>query len=548
MTSRRFGGFATLPLLLAIAAASPVRAEVPVGCTVEVRSALSIGNASAFDGDLVVTAAGGRARLGKTVRGADGTAVVAENVILGNGADAFDVVATSLRRGSGVAVRGTLSSGAFPRATSCTIAPATCGDDVVRVEKHGTRTLQPKIYGDLVVEDGATVALAPGVYTFCSIRAGRHVSLSVAFDGPTVVAVTGDLVLGNGASIASSSASGGSRASFEVGGSRVKLGAHSRVDAVIRSPLARLSAGTSTALTGAACARTADTGWRFAFHCGEGVPATTSTSSTLANASTSSSTTSSSTTSSSSSTSSTSTSSTVTTSTTIASTTILPSTSTTSEPATTSIVTSSSTTTSSNASTSSTSGPASTSTSSTTSSSTTTSTSSTTHPPLCGNAVVNAGETCDDGNNSDNDACPADCVIDACTPITTTQRFVSLQFTPPPGGLVAGLTVLLDYPEGKVDLPGNGTSFPSGTLSGAPSGSTVSVNDLNFNGKGHAVRVTIAGANGTALPAGQIVRFKFQDCTGASVPTAGQFLCSVVAATDPFLNHVDGVRCFAVLP
>jgi hypothetical protein len=139
-------------------------------------------------------------------------------------------------------------------------------------------------------------------------------------------------------------------------------------------------------------------------------------------------------------------------------------------------------------------------------------------------------------------------VIDACTPITTSQRFVSLQFTPPPGGLVAGLTVLLDYPEGQVDLPGNATTFPSGTLSGAPSGSTVSVNDLNFNGKGHAVRVTIAGPNGNALPAGQIVRFKFQDCTGATAPTVDQFLCTVVAATDPFLNHVDGVRCFVVLP
>ena len=125
---------------------------------------------------------------------------------------------------------------------------------------------------------------------------------------------------------------------------------------------------------------------------------------------------------------------------------------------------------------------------------------------------------------------------------------MSLQFQPPPGGLVAGLTVLLDYPEGKVDLPGNNTTFPSGTLSGAPSGSSVSVNDLNFNGKGHAVRVTIAGQNGTALPVGQIVRFKFQDCQGATAPTADQFLCTVISATDPFLNHVDGVRCFVVLP
>jgi hypothetical protein len=125
---------------------------------------------------------------------------------------------------------------------------------------------------------------------------------------------------------------------------------------------------------------------------------------------------------------------------------------------------------------------------------------------------------------------------------------VSLRFEPPPGGLVAGITLLLDYPEGQVDLPGNGTSFPSGTLSGAPAGSSVSVNDLNFNMKGHAVRVTATGANGAALPVGQLVRFRFQDCQGATVPTPDQFLCTVLVATDPFLNRVDNVRCFVVLP
>ena len=122
-----------------------------------------------------------------------------------------------------------------------------------------------------------------------------------------------------------------------------------------------------------------------------------------------------------------------------------------------------------------------------------------------------------------------------------------MQFEPPPGGLVAGMTVLVDYPEGQVDLPGNATSFPSGTISGVPSGSSISVNDLNFNGKGHAVRITIAGPGGNALTPGQIIRLKFQDCQGATVPTADAFLCSVVSATDPFLNKVSGVRCFVVL-
>jgi cysteine-rich repeat protein len=191
--------------------------------------------------------------------------------------------------------------------------------------------------------------------------------------------------------------------------------------------------------------------------------------------------------------------------------------------------------------------PTTTSSSSTTSTTTTTSTSSSTSPVGCGNGSVGAGETCDDGNNSDNDACPADCRIAACTPLTTTQRFVQVRFSAPLGALVAGLTVLVDYPEGQVDLPGNGTTFPSGTISGVPPGSSLSVNDLNFGGKGHAVRVTIAGQSGNALPQGQIIRFRFNDCTGAVVPTADQFLCTVIAATDPFLNPVAGVRCFVVV-
>ena len=126
---------------------------------------------------------------------------------------------------------------------------------------------------------------------------------------------------------------------------------------------------------------------------------------------------------------------------------------------------------------------------------------------------------------------------------------MSLRFEPPSGGLVAGITLVLDYPEGKVDLPGNGTGpFPSGTLSGPPAGASVSVNDLNTNSKGHAVRVTVTGANGTAIPIGQLLRFRMQDCEGATAPTTDQFLCTVLVATDPFLNRVDGVRCFVVFP
>jgi hypothetical protein len=122
---------------------------------------------------------------------------------------------------------------------------------------------------------------------------------------------------------------------------------------------------------------------------------------------------------------------------------------------------------------------------------------------------------------------------------------VQVRFAPPEGGLVAGLTLLLDYPEGSIDLPGNGTTIPSGTISGVPTGAFISVNDLNFNQKGHAVRLTVGA--GAALPPGQVVRLRFNDCQGATVPASSAFRCTVLTASDPFLNAVNGVTCSAVV-
>src|SRR6185295_14355116 len=101
----------------------------------------------------------------------------------------------------------------------------------------------------------------------------------------------------------------------------------------------------------------------------------------------------------------------------------------------------------------------------------------------------------------------------------------SVRFAPPSGGLVAGMTLLLDYPEGRVDLPGNGSTFPSGTISGTPPGAFVSVFDLNFGGKGHAARITVGA--GSALTPGQIMRLKFQDCQGAQAPVPADFPCTI---------------------
>ncbi len=207
--------------------------------------------------------------------------------------------------------------------------------------------------------------------------------------------------------------------------------------------------------------------------------------------------------------------------------------------------TAASTTTTTSASTTTTTG-ASTTTTTTTSASTTTttgaSTTTTTISPLCGNGAPNPGETCDDGNQSNNDACPTDCVIDACTPVAGTQRFFEIHFTPNAGVNVGGITVLMDYPEGQVEI--QGPPHPGGTFSMIPPGSTPIPQDHN-----HTLRTVVAIGGGNPLPPGRLIRVRFRDCSGATPPTPANFGCTVLDATDPFSNPVTSeVSCSVVAP
>jgi cysteine-rich repeat protein len=186
----------------------------------------------------------------------------------------------------------------------------------------------------------------------------------------------------------------------------------------------------------------------------------------------------------------------------------------------------------------------STSTSSSTSSSvigTTTSTTTSTTVPCtntCGNDTVETCETCDDGNTSDEDTCPADCRVDACTP-TATVRTVSVDVAS--GVPVAGFTIFLDYPEGRVSLPGSGGTLPAGTITNTPAGAFVQANDFD-----HALREVIV--SGGVIPNGLAFRANFVACQGAPAPTAGDFACTVTDASDPFGNTVTGVTCSVTVP
>jgi cysteine-rich repeat protein len=137
----------------------------------------------------------------------------------------------------------------------------------------------------------------------------------------------------------------------------------------------------------------------------------------------------------------------------------------------------------------------------------------------CGNGlVVTPAENCDDGNADNFDGCPSDCKIDACTPTSNPQP-VTVKISDPGA---AAVTIELDYPEGKVSLPGTGfeadvTNLTAGLL-----------DSLDFD---HAIRLVASDA--AAFGQMEIATLNFVDCTVGGPPVVGDFSCTVKDASGP---------------
>jgi cysteine-rich repeat protein len=162
-------------------------------------------------------------------------------------------------------------------------------------------------------------------------------------------------------------------------------------------------------------------------------------------------------------------------------------------------------------------------------------------PTGCGNSLLFGAETCDDGNTSDNDSCPSDCIIDACTPQSGSDRTVTINFA---GANVGAITILLDYPEGKISIPGSAAVIPDGILTDYPSGAFPGPNDYD-----HALFNFVLGPIGAPLPEGLLFNVHFETCAAAAAPVDGDFTCTVLQAADPEGNPIDacGITCSAVV-
>jgi hypothetical protein len=110
--------------------------------------------------------------------------------------------------------------------------------------------------------------------------------------------------------------------------------------------------------------------------------------------------------------------------------------------------------------------------------------------------------------------------------------------------LVQGLTVLVDYPEAKVTIPGSGnaTSVRQSIIN-VQTGALSQPNDLDY-----ALRDVLAGTSHPLTP-GNLFTINFFACTNVTVPpTAADFTCTVEVATDPFGLPDEGVTCTVSAP
>jgi len=163
----------------------------------------------------------------------------------------------------------------------------------------------------------------------------------------------------------------------------------------------------------------------------------------------------------------------------------------------------------------------------------------------CGNGVVDfdKGETCDDGNTVDGDSCPANCHIASCSASGSTLD-VDVQFAPPPGVDLAGITVFVRYPDGVVRIPGMANDpAVQNSLANLPDNGFPTVNDLDY-----ALRLVIFAPDLSPIAPGRLVTIHFESCAGAGAPSAADFRCTVENAADTDSNTVTGTTCSVTLP
>jgi hypothetical protein len=109
---------------------------------------------------------------------------------------------------------------------------------------------------------------------------------------------------------------------------------------------------------------------------------------------------------------------------------------------------------------------------------------------------------------------------------------------------VAGIKVFVDYPDGKVSIPGLGNQASvTGRILNIATASGVNgvPNDLDYG------LIEVLGSL-SPIPTPRLFTINFDTCQGAPAVTAGDFSCSVKNASDTDGNDLTGVTCTVVVP
>src|SRR5262249_46358019 len=157
---------ASLGGIALLAGSLPARAQPSPSCEIRVSERGRLNNGSSSDADLSASDSDGRLLLGRRVEFSAGTSISGAFVSLGNGARVSSVNATTLKLGRGAIVSGLKGpfTGGVP---ACEVPTLTCGGPSVTLKRgDAPRRLSPGTYGAVDMENGTSLILAPGEYTF----------------------------------------------------------------------------------------------------------------------------------------------------------------------------------------------------------------------------------------------------------------------------------------------------------------------------------------------------------------------------------------------
>jgi hypothetical protein len=210
-----------------------------------------IGNSGQVLGTLAANDPGSHLNIGKQVFMADGTAVIADSVRVGEQSSVFRALGNTLQISQSATVRDGTGPATLPVVQPfCALGPPACGGPDVRVntfEKSGP--LAPGSYGIVRIQNTGMLALAAGTFDFCQLQMGRGSVLST--EGAVTINVQNIVRVGNNTSVLPVPPA--PPVVLNVAGKLIRFGQAAHVQAAITAPNAQMSLGRSSVFLGTFC-------------------------------------------------------------------------------------------------------------------------------------------------------------------------------------------------------------------------------------------------------------------------------------------------------